>query len=476
MNPEETLLIGTYDHEHDNYLSVGPRRHSTTTKSEFKFISRSSVPLIITFFLQYFISVTSIIAAGKLGPKELAAASLAVCTFNITGLAIFQGMATSLDSLCSQAYGSGNLHHVGIYFQRCSAMGLVFTIPLSVIWWYLGKLLQLMIPDQELVILTQQYLRYLTAGAPGLLLFETGKRFLQAQHLFDAATWVLVVMAPINFVLHWILVWHPVYGLGLMGAPIAVSIVYWLMSLLLLCYVLFVNGKKCWNGLDLQRSFSNWGSMLSLAIPGVVMVEAEYLAFEVLTILAAAFGTEALAAQSITSNVAALTFQLPFAIAVAASTRIGHFVGSKDIRSAKIATRISFYFATFIALFNFSFIYFGRRYIGSFFTDSEDVLRTSDVILTLAAFNQIGDAFNVLGAGVLRGQGRQRVGSVLNLVSYYLIALPVGFYFAFPGNKGLVGLWMGLILGVIFLALGEGFVIWRSDWEGIIILSERSEA
>lgn len=238
MNPEETLLIGTYDHEHDNYLSVGPRRHTTTTKSEFKFISRSSVPLIITFFLQYFISVTSIIAAGKLGPKELAAASLAVCTFNITGLAIFQGMATSLDSLCSQAYGSGNLHHVGIYFQRCSAMGLVFTIPLSVIWWYLGKLLQLMIPDQELVILTQQYLRYLTSGAPGLLLFETGKRFLQAQHLFDAATWVLVVMAPINFVLHWILVWHPVYGLGLMGAPIAVSIVYWLMSLLLLCYVL----------------------------------------------------------------------------------------------------------------------------------------------------------------------------------------------------------------------------------------------
>lgn len=473
MNAEETLLIGTYDHE--NYQAADPV-DGTTVKSELKFITRSSLPLILSFFLQYFISVTSIIAAGKLGPKELAAASLAVCTFNITGLAIYQGMATSLDSLCSQAFGSGNLHHVGVYFQRCSAMGIVLTVPLSLIWWYLGKLLGLMIPDPELVLLTQLYMRYLTAGAPGLLLFETGKRFLQAQHLFDAATWVLVVVAPVNFVLHWLLVWHPVYGIGLMGAPIAVSIVYWLMSLLLLCYVLFVDGKKCWNGIDLRRAFSNWGLILSLAIPGVVMVEAEYLAFEVLTILAAAFGTEALAAQSITSNVASLTFQLPFAIAVAASTRIGHFVGSQDIKSAKIATNISFYFAAFIAIFNFSFIFFGRRYIGTFFTDSPDVLEVSDVILSLAAINQIGDAFNVMGAGVLRGQGRQRIGSVLNLISYYLIALPVGYYLAFPGQKGLLGLWLGLILGVLFLALGEAFVVWKSDWEGVIRGAERSDA
>ncbi|RLV89631.1 Protein LTV1 [Spathaspora sp. JA1] len=76
--------------------------------------------------------------------------------------------------------------------------------------------------------------------------------------------------------------------------------------------------------------------MLSLAIPGVIMVIAEFLAFEVLTILAARFGTESLAAQSIASNVASLAFQLPFAIAVVLSTNIGNYVGSKNVLAAKL--------------------------------------------------------------------------------------------------------------------------------------------
>lgn len=67
------------------------------------------------------------------------------------------------------------------------------------------------------------------------------------------------------------------------------------------------------------------GKMLLLALFGVVMVEAEYLGFQVLTIPAALFGTNVLAAQSIASNVSSMAFQLPFATAVAVSTRVGHF-------------------------------------------------------------------------------------------------------------------------------------------------------
>ena len=89
-----------------------------STKLELKHLTRSSFPLVVSFVLQYVFSITSVYAAGRLGAKELAACSLAICTFNITGLAVFQGMATSLDTFCSQAYGSGNKKMVGVYFQR----------------------------------------------------------------------------------------------------------------------------------------------------------------------------------------------------------------------------------------------------------------------------------------------------------------------------------------------------------------------
>ena len=42
----------------------------------------------------------------------------------------------------------------------------------------------------------------------------------------------------------------------------------------------------CWGGFT-RKAFSNWAPMLRLALPGMVMVEAQYFAFEVLTMATA---------------------------------------------------------------------------------------------------------------------------------------------------------------------------------------------
>lgn len=469
---EEQLLTGSYDNyetTENPSLDTIDQRNESNFKSELSYTVKSSVPLIISFFLQYVLSVTTVFAAAKLGARELAAASLAVCTFNLTGLAVYQGMSTSLDSFCSQAYGSGDFHNVGIYFQRCTLMMFVVTIfPLSFIWWFSADILSPMIGDRELAELAQLYLRIMTLGTPGLFLFESGKRFLQAQHIFQAATNILLVVAPLNFLLNYYLVWHPIYGLGFIGAPIACVIVYWTISILMLLYVVFFDGKKCWDGLNWRKAVVNWSPMLRLALPGVIMVEAEYFAFEVLTILAASFGTNSLAAQSIASNVGSLVFQLSFAVAVVLTTRIGHLVGMKNIKGAQILLRIFLILGIFLALFNFLLVFLGRHSLVSVFSQDPEVVKIANKLIILVSLNQFADAFNVLGAGVLRGQGKQRIGSVLNLISYYVIALPIGYIMAFYFKYGVSGLWVGLIFGVAFLALTEGIVIYNSDWNLII--------
>lgn len=475
MNAEQPLLTGSLDHAVYDTIEESEIVSHRSYRSEALVIIKSVGPLSVSFFLQLILSTTTIFAAGRLGPQELAAATLAVCTFNISANAVYQGMSTSLDYFCSQAYGAGKPLNVGMYFQRCSAMMLVITIfPLGFIWWYSGSILKLMVPDEELAMMAQTYLRVISFGAPGLLLFETGKRYLQAQHIFNASTYVLFIVTPLNFIFNWLLVWHPVYGLGFIGAPIAVSITYWLTSLLMLFYVVFIDGKQCWNGINFSKSFSNWKPMLALALPGVVMVEAEYLAFELLTIFAARFGTNSLAAQSIASSMGSLFFQIPFAAAVVMTTRIGHYVGMEDIQGAKIVTRISYVVAIGLAFFNFSIAFFFRRQLGKLLTQSEEVLKYSDHILIFLAINQIPDTTNVLCAGVLRGQGRQRVGSMLNLFSYYVVALPLGYFLAFHAKLELSGLWIGIISGVSCLALGETLCIYFSDWNLILADSKNN--
>lgn len=474
MNIEEGLLADAHNRYTYDAVAAKNQDSPTTIKEELAFITWSSSPLVLTFALQYYLSCLSVYACGKLGPAELAAASLGICSFNITGLAVYQGMATSLDLFCSQAYGAGRLHRVGVYFQRCTLMLLAITVlPLAPLWWWLGSMLYHLVPDPALAELTQQFLRMLILGAPGLVFFETGKRFLQAQHLFNAGTYVLCIAAPLTYTLNWLLVWHPVYGLGVPGAGIAMSISYWMISALMLAYVAFINGSQCWGGINMQLALRNWKSMLQLALPGVVMVEAEYLAFEVLTILAASFGTDALAAQAIASNVGSMMFQLPFAVAVGVSTRIGHFVGKKDIHAARIATRLSYLLASGISLLNFSLIFFGKDFLISLFAVDPAVVKLAQVIMCILAFNQIADSFNVIGAGVLRGQGRQLLGLCLNILSYYGLALPLAYLFSFRLEFGLPGLLGGMVAGVLCLALAELFYILRSDWPEILLSSEK---
>ena len=85
------------------------------------------------------------------------------------------------------------------------------------LWYYSGAILSKFITEAETAQLAGLYLRILILGTPGFAAFECWKRFMQAQGLFHAPTIVLVVAAPLNAFLGWLLVWH--FRLGGCGSP-----------------------------------------------------------------------------------------------------------------------------------------------------------------------------------------------------------------------------------------------------------------
>lgn len=239
--------------------AVAAGKIKTTWQREAKVLTRYSSPLIITFILQYSLTVASIFTVGHLGKVELGAVSLASMTANITGYAIYQGLATSLDTLCAQAYGSGKKHLVGLQLQRMVYFLWVLTIPIGLVWFFAEQILELIVPEKRSAELAGLYLRVLIIGAPGYAAFESGKRFVQAQGLFSATTYVLLVGAPLNAFMNWLFVWH--FGWGFIGAPIAVALTDNLLPVFLFLYVRFVDGRQCWNGFT-KKAFFNWGMLL----------------------------------------------------------------------------------------------------------------------------------------------------------------------------------------------------------------------
>ncbi|KAI9854624.1 MAG: hypothetical protein M1830_006520, partial [Pleopsidium flavum] len=314
----------------------------TTWQREAKVIGKYSAPLVVTFLLQYSLTVASIFTVGHLGKIELGAVSLASMTANITGYAIYQGLVTSLDTLCAQAYGSGRRKLVGLQMQRMVYFLWIITIPIAIVWLSAEAVLRRIVPEPDVAILAGKYLKILIIGAPGYACFESGKRFVQAQGLFSASLYVLLFCAPLNAFMNWLFVWQ--FQWGFIGAPIAVAITDNLLPLALFLYVRFVNGRACWNGLT-KRAFQNWGPMIRLALPGLLMVEAEWLAFEILVLAASYFGTTHLAAQSVLGTLTGLTFQIPFPISIAASTRIANLIGATLSNAAKTSAKVAFVIA-----------------------------------------------------------------------------------------------------------------------------------
>lgn len=467
---DEDAIIESWDE------AVKNGKIKTSISFELKSVSRSSFPLIITFLLQNSLSVCSIFAVGHISSEALAGITLGAMTSNITAIATIAGLASSLDTFLPQAYGAKKYHLVGLIFQRCAV--LIFTIMFFVCisWWiWAESVLTHFLPDKQSAIYAAQYLKVTSFGIPGYILFETGKRFLQSQGIFDASTYVLFVCAPLNAALNYLLVW--VFNFGYIGAPIAVSINYTLMAFGLYLYTVKTKNKlnplKCWTKFDSKKVIRNWGSLIKLSIPNLIMIMSEFLSFEILTLLASYLGTTQLAAQSILATMASLNYQIPYGVSIALSTRIANFLGAQLPNSAFTTCKTLFIFTAIIAIFNSSFLYFGRKLIINWFTNDQEVIHYAVETFPYLAFMQIFDALNSISAGCLRGQGLQKIGGYVNLISYYLIGLPLGAYMAFclPNKEnpsGLIGLWFGSTIALVIIGSVQSYCSLNANFNQLV--------
>jgi len=165
----------------------------------------------------------------------------------------------------------------------------------------------------------------------------------------NASSYVLLITSPINVALNYLFVYT--FKFGLLGAPAATGITYWLSFLLLLCYAKFINGSQPWGGWS-KRAFRGWLIFIQLALMGILMVGTEWLAFEIITIMAGQLGTIPLAAQSVIATTDQLLNTIPFGLGVAASNRVGNLLGArKPTRSAtgaNVAAWTSVFFGSVI--------------------------------------------------------------------------------------------------------------------------------
>lgn len=157
-----------------------------------------------------------------------------------------------------------------MYLQASCIISIIFTVAISILWWYSDFILTLLHQDPQISKAAGLYLKYLIPGLFAYGFLQNILRFLQTQ----CVVLPLVVCSLVPLTLHVGIAYAMVHwtGLGYRGAPLAASISLWISVLLLGLYVL--KAKKfvhTWEGFTTE-SFSHVFSNLKIALPSAAMV------------------------------------------------------------------------------------------------------------------------------------------------------------------------------------------------------------
>ncbi|KAI9261505.1 mate-domain-containing protein [Phascolomyces articulosus] len=461
---EATPLLPAGDHLYSTKSNIG--YDDGTWSGEFRWLFFNSLPVIGTYILQYSLQLASVFTLGHLGPTELAASALASMFASVSAWSVAFGTATALDTLCSQSWtAASDKTLVGIHLQRALVvLAIIFCGFIAPLWWNGTRILLALNQEPELAILAGTFLRYLLLGAPAFIAFEGLKKYLQAQGTMRASTYVLLFASPLNFLINYTLVHVQHIRLGFIGAPIATSISYWLMLILLVLYTCKVRGSEAWGGWSMD-AFKNWGPFLRLAMPGALMLCSEWWAFQLTALATGILGGANLASQSILLTTAGTAFQIPFAISIASANRVGNSLGEYFALKAKRASIVALTFGVVAGLFNFLFFISTRPTLGYLFTEDEEVLKIVYRVMPFCALFVVSDSINGVSAGVIRGLGHQKVAAWISIGSNYVLALPMAYILTFPAKLGIVGIWIGLWIALSLSAIGQCIYVSTVNWD-----------
>ncbi|KAF3447371.1 hypothetical protein FNV43_RR12557 [Rhamnella rubrinervis] len=461
------------DHHKSSYASQ--------VVEELKELWSMALPITAMNCLVFVRAVVSVIFLGRLGSLELAGGALSLGFTNITGYSVLMGLASGLEPVCSQAYGSKNWDLLFISLQRMILILFLAIIPISILWLNLETIMLFMGQDRAITSMAATYCIY---SLPDLLtntLLQPLRVFLRSQKVTKPMMYCTLVAVIFHVPLNVVLV--VVMGLGVPGVAMASVMTNLNMVVLMAGYVWWwgLMRKRRDDGNDNQVVVAGvrWrvgigevcggvGPLLKLAVPSCLGICLEWWWYEIVTVMAGYLEspTLAVAATGILIQTTSMMYTVPLALCGCVSTRVGNELGAGNPYKAKLAAMVALGCAFVIGFINVTWTVILRERWARLFTKDIQVKQLVASVMPIMGLCELGNCPQTTGCGILRGTARPAVGARVNLGSFYFVGTPVAVGLAFWLKVGFSGLWFGLLSAQAACVVSILYVVLvRTDWE-----------
>jgi Na+-driven multidrug efflux pump len=181
----------------------------------------------------------------------------------------------------------------------------------------------------------------------------------------------------------------------------------------------------------------------------------------------ATFGSPALAGYLLAIRVVMFTILPSWGMSNAAATLVGQNLGAGFPDRAETSVwRTAIYnmfFLLFIAIF---FFIFARNVLG-LFADNQQVIDVGVECLQIICAGYIFFAFGMVIGQSLNGAGDTLSPTIMNLICFWAIEIPLAYFLAIQINWGITGVFWSISISESVLAVMAIFVFRRGRWKTI---------
>lgn len=433
-----------------------------------------SAPLAFTQLAMIGINTTDIVMMGWLGPEDLAAGALGMNIY-IPLFLFGLGIATVVAPMVAQSLGGRDFKGVRRTVRQGFWLTLVFSVIFSLVIWNGRWIMLLFGQEADVALRADAYLKAVTWALLPSLWFVVLRCFVTAHSRPRSALVITLLAVAVNAVGNYGLMFGN-FGLPrweLMGAGITSSVVSWLMFAALLGFVLWDRRFKRYAILlrFWRPDWPRFRELFRLGLPIGLTLLAETGLFSGAAFLMGLISTEALAAHAIALQCAAVAFMVPMGISQAAVVRVGLAAGSRDAAAVGRAGWASLIVGTLFMTGSALVFWFAGRQLVGLFLDldlpaNQGVIQLAVSFLVIAALFQLVDGAQVIGVSALRGLKDTKVPMWLALTGYWGVGFGTSAVLAFPLGLDGTGVWIGLAVGLAFVAVAA---VWRFHRRAVLL-------
>lgn len=451
--------------------SLNSQEKDYTTGSIDKAIFLLAIPMIGEMLMESLFSVVDMYFVGKISTNAVAAVGITESLlFIVFSIGIGISMATT--ALVSRRIGEKNHREAGLATVQAMYLTLFCSIIISIIGiFYSEELLALMGASQEVIQQGSGFTRIMLAGnSTIILLFMINGAFRGAGNASIAmkSLWMGNIL---NMILDPILIfgWAFFPEMGIEGAAWAstigrgVGVVYQFYHLTNRQSTLQIRKS------DFKIQLNLIKNLIKISQGGVGQYLISSASWIFIYRIVAEFGTNSISAWTIMLRIIMFAILPAMGLANAAATLVGQNLGAtKPERSEKAVWRTAYFTSYFMVFLTIVFVFFADRFIGIFTTDPE-VIRLGTIALIWVSSGYIFFGYGMVVSQAFNGAGDTRTPTILNLIGYWLIQIPLSWLLAVYFNLGMVGIYITTVVVSMVIVLLSVYLFKKGAWKKIVV-------